>query len=68
MIQMRQSGGLSLAAGLDGGNTSIIIFFENDDANESVRGRGTAEPIQVAAQPSPFGFTVQPGPFGGSFF
>ena len=35
---MRQSGGLSLAAGLDGGNTSIIIFFENDDANESVRG------------------------------
>ena len=42
---MRQSGGLSLAAGLDGGNTSIIIFFENDDANESVRGRGTAESL-----------------------
>ena len=47
---MRQSGGLSLAAGLDGGNTSIIIFKENDDANESVRGRGTAESVRAGRQ------------------
>jgi len=34
---MRQSGGLSLAAGLDGGNTSIFIPIGNENAIESVR-------------------------------
>ena len=48
---MRQSGGLSLAAVETGGNTSIIIFFENDDANESVRGRGTAESVRGGQGP-----------------
>ena len=47
---MRQSGGLSLAAGLDGGNTSIFIPIGNENANESVRGRGTAESVRAGRQ------------------